>query len=1366
MRRVAGIDVGGTFTDLLLHEAGPEGTSIRLAKVPTSAANQAAGVLAALEAAGVSPKEIDLIIHGTTTTTNAVLERKVARVGLITTRGFRDTLELGRRTRPRAYGLMGTFEPLIPRELRLEVAERMSARGEVLTPLDEAEVECALRALVAAGCEALVVHFLHSYADATHEKRAGEIAREIWPNAYVTLGHALLSEFREYERGTTASVNAAVQPILDRYIARLSRDLSSRGFSRDLLVMNGNGGTVPAPVVAREAAKTVMSGPASGVMAAAVTLAEAGVENAIAYDMGGTSTDVALIRGGVPEVSAELTLAYGLPVHVPMVDVRTIGAGGGSMVSVDRAGMLQVGPESAGSDPGPIAYGRGGLRPTVTDANLILGRLDPAGLLAVENPVPVEHVRAIFAREIAIPLGISPEEAAAAAIRLANTHMAGAIRMVSLSRGYDPREFALFAFGGAGPLHAVALARELGLPEVMVPARPGLTNALGCLVADLRQDFVNTINAPLDTLDMGEVASVFAEQRARGEAVNAREAHEIAKTQVLHSADMQFRGQTHLIRVNLPSANMARPATQVLFEEAYYERFQVRPPEIKAIVVNLNTSVIGKRRPFSVASLIDVKKRGARLADARIGSRALYADGAWREAPIYDRERLPADAVVEGPAVIQQVDATTAIEAGSVARVDAVGNLRIALSAEGARASPPPCREGRLGRRPSGERGTGDEPTRHRKSAVSAPVYEIQLPAPDPSTPTPVPLRKAEGITVDPLTLAVIQAGLQQVCNEMDIAFSRSAFSPVIAEADDRSDGIYAPDTGALIAQGEYGLPIFVGTMQHSTAELIRLIREGRTGAPEPGDIYVVNDPYLGGTHLMDVRFALPFFHDGELFCWLSNTGHWPDTGGMVPGGFSAHATEVEQEGLRLPPVKLFKRGAMDSEILSIILSNIRVAESRIGDIKAQEAALKVGERRLRELLARYGRQTIEHAIRDIRERAAQRMRAEIAAIPDGVYASESFVDSDGVVNEPLCIALTLTKRGDTLHFDFSGSSPPCRGPMNSVVATTYSAVYLAVRHVFHDVPINAGSFDPIAIVRPEGTFLDARYPRPVSGCAAEVSQRIAEAVFLALAQAIPEKLWAAPAGTSGNFALGGFDPQKNASYVMYQITGGGYGGTAFHDGLTNGCSTIGISKTPPVEVMEQYFPVLFRRFALREGSGGAGEHRGGFGVHYEVELLSGEARASFVMDHGRFGPPGVQGGAAGAPNVVRIHRDGEIFTPEHLSKDQGIAIRPGDRVEVMTPGGGGYGEAFARDPALVARDVRRAYYTREEAERLWGVVLTRDDTVDEIATEAGRTSPGGRRRDGASRPGEGLRPHRRERAAHPVRAFRRNSAPPHGRGK
>ncbi|MHA7866449.1 MAG: hydantoinase B/oxoprolinase family protein [Salipiger thiooxidans] len=558
-------------------------------------------------------------------------------------------------------------------------------------------------------------------------------------------------------------------------------------------------------------------------------------------------------------------------------------------------------------------------------------------------------------------------------------------------------------------------------------------------------------------------------------------------------------------------------------------------------------------------------------------------------------------------------------------------------------------------------------------------------------------------MTLDPITLTVIQSGLQQVCDEMDLSFSRAAFSPVIAEANDRSDGIYSAEDGSLIAQGSQGLPVFVGVMQYSTATLIRMIGEGKVVAPKPGDIYIVNDPYLGGTHLMDVRFAMPVWRNGEIFCWLSNTGHWPDTGGAVPGGFSASATSVEQEGLRLPPVRLFKDGELDPEIYAIICSNIRVADQRIGDVKAQAAALYVGEARLTRLLDRYGDDTVREAIGELRSRAAEQMRAQIAQIPPGVYRSTAYIDSDGVVNEPLEIRLAITADGERLTFDFAGSSPPCQGPMNSVIATTLSSVYLAMRHIFPDVPISAGAFEPLTVLRPEGTFLDARYPRPVSGCAAEVSQRIAEAVFAALVEALPGKVSAAPAGSSGNFALGGEVPETGQSYVMYQISGGGYGGYAGGDGISNGCSTIGISKAPPVEIMEQQFPVLYHRYALREGSGGAGAQRGGFGLDYEVEILKGHARASFVMDHGRFGPQGVLGGGDGAVNEVRVTRGGESFTPEHLSKAQDISLVAGDRVRVKTPGGGGYGDPATRDRALVAEDVRLGRYTEEEAEALFG---------------------------------------------------------------
>ena len=392
---------------------------------------------------------------------------------------------------------------------------------------------------------------------------------------------------------------------------------------------------VSARHVAREAAKTVMSGPASGVMAAVYTARRAGIANLITYDMGGTSTDVALIQGGQPAISNEIELEYAMPIHVPMVDVRTVGAGGGSIARLNAAGLLEVGPKSAGAEPGPIATGRGGTRPTITDANLLLGRLNPARFTGLA------HVRAIFAATLGRPLGLTPEEAAAAVLRIADTKMANAIRMVSLSLGADPRDFTLFAFGGAGPLHAAALARELGLPRVLVPARPGITNALGCVVADLRHDFVRTVSRPLAALDITPVHAILAQQEAEGRALIA--AASVAATAVTasFSADMQFVGQTHLLRVPLAGATPTLAELQSRFEAAYLARFRVALPEIRAALVNLNCSVTGHRPPIDLALLLDRSRRGAILADARIAHRPVWFDDGWRETPIYDRERLP-----------------------------------------------------------------------------------------------------------------------------------------------------------------------------------------------------------------------------------------------------------------------------------------------------------------------------------------------------------------------------------------------------------------------------------------------------------------------------------------------------------------------------------------------------------------------------------------------------------------------------------------------------------------------------------------------------------------------------------------------------
>ena len=671
---IAGIDVGGTFTDLIALDTRTGET--RIAKVPTTPENQAFGVLAALEDSKLKLADLALIVHGTTTTTNALLERKLARTGLITTRGFRDVLELGRRTRPTPYGLTGGFNPLIPRELRLEVPERMDAEGTVVVPLDEAALRTAVARLVEAGCESLVIHFLHSYINPVHEARAAELARAQWPNAYVTAGHTILSEYREYERGVTAAVNAAVQPVLDRYIERLSSELRSRGFAHDLLVMQGNGGTVAAELVARSAVNTVMSGPASGIMAAAFTASAAGFPNAITYDMGGTSTDVGLIRDGVPQVSSELEIEYAMPVHVPMVDVHSIGAGGGSIAHIGEDGMLKVGPQSAGASPGPICYGRGGREPTITDANLVLGRLNADHLLGVPGRADVDAVRRALETRFASAFGSDATAAAAAILRIANDRMAGAIRMVSLARGQDPRDFVLFPFGGAGPLHAAALARELGIPRLLVPARPGITNALGCVVADLRHDYVNTVNKPVPLLDMDAVHGILETQSAEGRRLLEREGIAVEQVRDLHSADMQFQGQSHILSVPLPQREVSREALQQAFDRAYWERFEVELPEIHAVLVNLHTAVIGVRPPIDLAAL----GRGAHATDAtgaRTDERDVWFDGGWRSTPIYARERLPLDQDIEGPAIIEQLDCTTVLEPGCRARLDRHGNLLV-----------------------------------------------------------------------------------------------------------------------------------------------------------------------------------------------------------------------------------------------------------------------------------------------------------------------------------------------------------------------------------------------------------------------------------------------------------------------------------------------------------------------------------------------------------------------------------------------------------------------------------------------------------------------------------------------------------------
>ncbi|MDH3581804.1 MAG: hydantoinase B/oxoprolinase family protein, partial [Hyphomicrobiales bacterium] len=463
------------------------------------------------------------------------------------------------------------------------------------------------------------------------------------------------------------------------------------------------------------------------------------------------------------------------------------------------------------------------------------------------------------------------------------------------------------------------------------------------------------------------------------------------------------------------------------------------------------------------------------------------------------------------------------------------------------------------------------------------------------------------------------------------------------------------------------------------------------------GDVVLINDPYLGGSHLMDTKLVAPFFYKGKRWCFLSNAAHWADIGGSVPGGFATGATEIHQEGLRIPPVKLYRKGELCQDILDIVLSNIRVPEERIGDIRAQMGAIKVGERRLTALLDRYGAEQVARVIDELEQRSEQQMRAHIDTVPDGTYRFSAYLDSDGVDEGKLTIALSMKVEGSDIYFDLSESSPPCRGPMNSVWAQTQTAIYVGMKHIFPDVPINAGCFKPLHIEPPDGTFLHAVYPSPVSGCAAEVSQRIMEALFGAMGEAIPDRMFAAPFSTAGNFSLGGYDPKRDRHYVMYFFSGGGYGASREQDGLSNGASSIGVARTTPIEVLEQRYPILVEKYALRDNSGGPGRHRGGLGITYRCRLLGKEARASFLMDHGLTGPHGLLGGGEGARTDIVVCQSGKTFRTPHLSKGENIRLKAGDWVEVETPGGGGYGPPRERDTAAIKHDLLRGYAVAED---------------------------------------------------------------------
>ena len=673
---VVGVDVGGTFTDVFILDEVTG--SVVTAKVPSTRGDQSRGFVEGIAEKIGDFADIRTIVHGTTVGTNALLERKGARTGIITTEGFRDVLEMRRRDRPTTWGLKGAFTPVVERTDRVEVAERVLADGAVLRVVDEGEVRERAKALAESGCEAVCVFFINGYANNDNELRAVEAVRSVWPNAYVTAATEILPEIREFERLSTATLNAYLQPVVSSYLDRLQQGLHDKDFRGDVLIVQSNGGVMSVDTAKRYPVRTALSGPAAGVIAATAIARAAGFDNIITCDMGGTSFDVSLVADGQAALAAQTAIDFGMVVRTPMIAITTIGSGGGSIASVDQSGLLQVGPESAGSDPGPVCYGLGNERPTVTDANLVLGRINPdrpiGGKLA---RLDADAARCAIETFIGKPLRLEIEAAAEAVLKLANAKMAGAIRLVSIEKGHDPAKFAAMPFGGGGGLHTGALITDVGLGSALVPRFPGVTSALGCVVADMRHDRVQTVNRLLDEIDAAALGREMARVADETEALLAGAGIAFAAVDRIYECDMLYLGQTHTVSVaiTMPETGLTPELIRTAFENAYREAYGRLLEGIPMRVMNYRIAVIGRRPQLDMAIFAPV---GGKAAEAcRIGTRRVYAQGRHHEAGVYERLDLEVGAALSGPALLEQPDATIFVDPGLEARVDALGNLVI-----------------------------------------------------------------------------------------------------------------------------------------------------------------------------------------------------------------------------------------------------------------------------------------------------------------------------------------------------------------------------------------------------------------------------------------------------------------------------------------------------------------------------------------------------------------------------------------------------------------------------------------------------------------------------------------------------------------
>lgn len=1276
MKRI-GVDVGGTFTDL--YYSDDTTGSVVVEKVPSTPGDPSTAVVDGLKAlctrAGVALSDIDMLVHGTTVATNIALTHTGADVGMITTHGFRDILHIARHKKPYNFSIQQDLpwqkHPLVKRRHRLTVHERITAPdGAILVELDEDEVRKQVRQLKSSGVESVAVCLLHSYLNPVHEQRIGEIVTELFPEAFLSLSSDVVPLYREFERFSTTALNAFVGPKVSRYLHRLQDAVRDLGYRREILLMQSSGGMVPIAEAAKRPVSLLMSGPVGGLVGGMWAGEQAGFDNVVTLDIGGTSADIGVAYGGELRMRHLLDTKVGdYQAMVPMVDIDTIGAGGGSIAYVDDGGVFRVGPQSAGALPGPAGYGLGGTDPTSTDAQMILGRLrGNRSLAGGDMNLDTELSRKAMA-PIAERLDMTIEEAALGALQLQKYDMSQAIEMNSVRRGYDPRDFTLVAAGGAGALFACDIAAELDIPHVLVPAHPGIIAATGLLATDQKYEFVATARFTLPDGDTDVIAERYAglleSARAQLESDGIPESSQ--RYRLL--ADGRYSGQGYEVRFEVPATRgsdttidaewMAKTAE--LFHAAHEAEYGHRFADGEVEVVNIRVEGIGVVEPLP-APRPAAGDAGDALIEVATAVFDVQGSAQQFATSFYDRERLTAGTVLTGPAVIEQYDSTVVVPPEFVARLDDHGNIVI------------------------------DCPTKQSDSELATPIL-----------------------------MRVIGGAFTSMAKEMGSVLFRMSYSSIIRESEDLGAGIFDAD-GNVLAESE-STPMFMGAMP----KIVRGVMSVLGDDINEGDIILHNDPYLGATHSPDIAIIVPIFHDGKRVGFAGASGQIIDNGGAF-SGLMVDIPDYQAEGQIFRALKIVKAGERQEDLLRHILANTRTPTSNEGDMEAMIAACELAKGKFLHLIERYGEEAVAQAGQDWLTYAETMLRQEIAKVPDGVYETEvGYLDDDGRNRgKQLPIKVKVIVEGETITYDLTGSSPQVPTAYNCAFeGTTVSAFSFITRMMFLDevahpvfVPQNEGMLRPIQVIAPEGSIFNPKYPAATFARFSQV-QRAVDLALRAMAPVIPDKVTAGNSAHIHFVSYSGWS-EKDAEYWVYlEVNEGSYGGRPTSDGMDSVDNLIANTRNNPIEELEWRFPMRTDRYELRSEPAAAGRYRGGIGIVRENTFLVDTVVTCEGERHDSDVPWGVHGGHDGLNASVTRNpgREGEESWP---SKVTGKELYAGDSLAITVPSGGGYGDPQQRDPRAVLEDVLDGFTTIDRAERDYGVVIDFDSlTIDKEATAA-----------------------------------------------